>query len=324
MSRPATFLLVAFRQEATVAEAVDAALAQVGDPLDILLSDDASPDGTYAIMAAKAAAYRGPHRVRARQSAVNRGIMHHVCEAVGEAEGQLIIAAAGDDVSEPDRARLLIEAWDRGGRPSAYLYSAVQPIDATGQPVSFEGEFVSPGPFTLMSLADGAVGALGAGSAFTRDLLARPGPIDPAVVHEDRLLPFRALLLGGKIMFLDRPLVRYRVDGGISRRRPQGLHDYLTGHAQRYLPRIIPDARQRLADAQAGGAPREVIAMCRATLAYHQACLAMADGHDIIGKLIAGVRAGAPPLRLTWHSAKFLAARVSLGARLPQRRDRKP
>lgn len=311
MNVAATFLLLAHRQEATIGDAVDAALAQVGEPLDILLSDDASPDGTYAIMAAKAAAYRGPHRVRARQSKLNRGLIGHIAEAVEEAEGQLIIVAAGDDLSEPDRARLLIEAWDRGGRPSAYLYSDVQPIGGDGRPVSFDGESVAPGPFTLQSLAEGSVGALGAGSAFTRDLLARPGPIDRAVVHEDRVLPFRALLLGGKVMFVDRPLVRYRVDGGMSRQRPQGLRDYLTRHAQAYLPRIIPDALQRLADAEVGGAPREVIATCRATLAYQEAKLAMSDGRDILAKLIAGVRAGAPALRLVWHSSKFLVARAA-------------
>ena len=40
------FLVLAYNQEKFIAEAVRGALAQTGEPLDILVSDDNSPDGT--------------------------------------------------------------------------------------------------------------------------------------------------------------------------------------------------------------------------------------------------------------------------------------
>jgi glycosyltransferase involved in cell wall biosynthesis len=57
-------LLVLTYNQATVVEAaVQSCLAQVGEPLEIVLSDDASTDGTYALLLEMAAAYRGPHQV---------------------------------------------------------------------------------------------------------------------------------------------------------------------------------------------------------------------------------------------------------------------
>ena len=47
---PATFLLLAYNQRETVSEAVLAAFAQNSEPLQIILSDDCSADGTFEEM----------------------------------------------------------------------------------------------------------------------------------------------------------------------------------------------------------------------------------------------------------------------------------
>ena len=51
MTQPAvTFCLITRDHEASVADALDAALAQDFEPLEILVSDDASRDGTVNIV----------------------------------------------------------------------------------------------------------------------------------------------------------------------------------------------------------------------------------------------------------------------------------
>src|SRR4051794_36683637 len=109
-------LLLACNQAATARAAAESVLAQTGAPLEIVLSDDASSDHTFAVLEEVAAAYRGPHRVRARRNPVNLGIGAHYNRLLEETEGELLVTAAGDDLSLPHRVERLAAAWDASGR----------------------------------------------------------------------------------------------------------------------------------------------------------------------------------------------------------------
>ena len=73
-----SFFVTAYRQEHLVRASIEAAFAQTWSPLEILLSDDCSPDGTFAVMQEMAAAYSGPHRVILNRNPKNLGITAHV------------------------------------------------------------------------------------------------------------------------------------------------------------------------------------------------------------------------------------------------------
>ena len=51
-----SFFVTAYRQEHLVRAAIEGAFAQTWQPLEILLSDDCSPDGTWRVMQEMAAA----------------------------------------------------------------------------------------------------------------------------------------------------------------------------------------------------------------------------------------------------------------------------
>ena len=68
-----SLLLFAYNQEAYIRDALRGALAQTYSPLQILVSDDASTDGTAAIVAEELAGYRGPHDVEFLQNPENLG-----------------------------------------------------------------------------------------------------------------------------------------------------------------------------------------------------------------------------------------------------------
>ena len=109
-TRPlATFALFAYNQEEYVADAIEAAFAQTYHPLEILLSDDCSTDGTYEAMKRAVSLYNGRHTVRLYRNDENLGLIEHVNRMVDRATGEIIVAAAGDDVtmSEPEMLRLL-------------------------------------------------------------------------------------------------------------------------------------------------------------------------------------------------------------------------
>jgi glycosyltransferase involved in cell wall biosynthesis len=102
-----TFALFAYNQENFIREAVEGALAQTYSPLEIILSDDCSSDDTYNIIQKMAREYKGPHKVVVRQSSQNQGLVNHIAAVIDLSDSEIIVMAAGDDVSLPNRAGAL-------------------------------------------------------------------------------------------------------------------------------------------------------------------------------------------------------------------------
>lgn len=58
-----SFILVAYNQEDFIEEAIISAINQNYEPLEIIISDDASTDQTFKIAKAAIDRYKGPHHV---------------------------------------------------------------------------------------------------------------------------------------------------------------------------------------------------------------------------------------------------------------------
>ena len=110
-----TFALFAYNQEQYIREAVEGAFAQTYEPLEIILSDDCSSDGTFEIMQEMVMAYDGPHVVHCRQTPENAGVLSHVLSVMRDINGSFVVLAAGDDISQPHRSAELTRAWKETG-----------------------------------------------------------------------------------------------------------------------------------------------------------------------------------------------------------------
>ena len=213
-----TFALFAYNQEALIADAMKAALAQDYSPLEIIVSDDCSSDGTWGVIEAIAAGYRGPHELKIVRNPSNLGIGPHVSKVGLEARGELIVVAAGDDLSVPHRVSCLVEAWIAKGRPEGLLHSAaMQRRRGVDGGVISRGLGADPLNATMDSFVKNHFRALtnGATAAYTKNLFDRFPPL--VCPFEDIPLTFRALLLG-ELVYVDHPLVDYFVgEGNISR-----------------------------------------------------------------------------------------------------------
>jgi glycosyltransferase involved in cell wall biosynthesis len=104
-----TLALFAYNQERFIREAVEAALSQDYARLEIILSDDCSKDDTFQIIKALASNYRGPHKIIVSKNPINLGLAKHFSRIVGMARGEIIVVAAGDDISFPNRVAKSIE-----------------------------------------------------------------------------------------------------------------------------------------------------------------------------------------------------------------------
>ncbi len=302
-----TLLVLSYNQESSIEKAVRAAFVQTGDPIEIVLSDDKSSDATFKIMADLAAKYDGPHEVRVRQSIVNQGLIRHIESAVTECQGNLVILAAGDDFSHPQRADRLRGAWRAAGSKPAYLYSDVQPVSVTGARTSFGNESVYAGPHSLKSMARGQIATLGASSAITRDLIERFPRVVHFVRHEDRVYPFRASLLGGDVIFIDDKLIDYTITGGVSRDLPLSKSDFLTRWTRNLNLKTVQDAHQRLDDARHAAASRHTLKACRRTIRAQEALIRLTESDASMKELslVASMFRGGFTMKLLWHYAKF-------------------
>lgn len=211
MSRPplVSFIVLAYRQEEFIREAVRSALAQSYEQLEIILSDDASPDLTFEIIKEEVERYRGPHRVLLNRNSANLGLAGNLNKAVQLSSGELLVLQGGDDISIPTRTIKLVERWIRNWPRPELVYSDVATIAADGSVLSERKGAIPITTVEALIRGDWFI-AGGCAAAYSRSLFEKYGPLNPDVQYEDYVLTFRALL-GTGCIYIDEPLVYYRI-----------------------------------------------------------------------------------------------------------------
>jgi glycosyltransferase involved in cell wall biosynthesis len=210
-----TFAIIAFNQRDFIAEAVESALSQTYSPLEIIVSDDASPDGSFEICQELVRAYSGEHEIRLNRNETNLGLIPHVNRVLGLARGDLVIMAAGDDISSPQRAEQLVAEWIRQGCPAG-LASAAVLVDSSRNELGLVGacpqlsRSSSKSEQLLAFQHQPTLSLLGCTAAWSRATWEVFGPLPEDCYNEDNILTLRGILLGG-VGLVDRPLVSYRV-----------------------------------------------------------------------------------------------------------------
>lgn len=214
-------ILFAYKHERFVAEAVRSMLAQECPPIQIVLSDDNSPDRTFDIMRETVSGYTGPHRVVLNRNERNLGIGAHVNKLMGLADGEIIIAAAGDDISLPNRAAAIAARWEELGRPVGSIVSAYTTMTEDGRDIETVRAKPPAADSTLEHItAIRCNGVPGCAHAWHRGVFETFGDLDTALVAEDKAVGFRSACLGG-IHVVDTPLMRYRQHGAQVSRGPK-------------------------------------------------------------------------------------------------------
>ncbi len=208
-----SFIIATYRQEQFIEAALTAALRQdyPGD-MEILVSDDASPDNTYEVI---------QHTLRHTQSHSNRfiintfqqkknlGIGGNVAFLHSKCKGDIIIGAGGDDISLPHRVSAVVDTFLR--YPDLLIVDSNYSFlcDTTVIEHKDSEQFTR-----LMPYLRGKAGLSGCTRAIRKQLIDIYPPISSSCPTEDSILVFRALITEKeepKALRISDTLVHYRI-----------------------------------------------------------------------------------------------------------------
>jgi glycosyltransferase involved in cell wall biosynthesis len=226
MDRPlVSMALYAYNQEAFVEEALESLLAQDISDYEIILSDDASEDGTFALMEALAARHGAKRTIKLNRNPHRLGIGGQLNAICRLASSELLVLCGGDDRSRPERARRTYEVWSGSPGTSHSVFSDAAIMDDNGV---LTGERLD-GRVHARGLIEGVAtryhGVYGAAQAMSLDVWRRFGDFHPRLLLEDNAILLRAELLGGWT-HLPEELVDYRIHEKNSCRLPSGDVDF--------------------------------------------------------------------------------------------------
>lgn len=201
-----TLALFTYNQQDFIAQAVAAALAQTYSPLEIIISDDCSQDETLSIINSIISSYAGSHKVIVRRNESNLGLLAHINTVMEMVRGELIVVAAGDDISMPHRVEYLVNFWLE--KKASVLFSNAMIIDQDGAP---HGQFYSK-PIPQVTFEDLLVGKsiiIGATCAWEKKVFDIFGPLLGGAINEDLMIPLRGAMIN-KVQYVNASLVYYR------------------------------------------------------------------------------------------------------------------
>jgi len=215
MSKPfVSFIVMSYKAEKFIQEAIDGALAQTYDNLEIIFSDDASPDKTFEIIEENVKNYTGKHKdkISIYRNEKNLGIGAHLNKLWWEiAKGDWIVVSAGDDVSLPNRVEKLMEY---ASEDVAAIHHTSYMIDENSIDITLKKDMYQPlqnflETRTIEEIIRNKIHLRGGTMCLNTKMLNLFEPFNKDVVNEDVVLAYRAKYFG-KILHVEEKLMKYR------------------------------------------------------------------------------------------------------------------
>lgn len=215
ISKPlVTYVLFAYNQENYIQEAVLSAFSQDYEPLQIILSDDCSSDNTFEIIQDLCVKYNGPHKIVSNRNAENHGLAKHINKVVKMAEGDIIVWAAGDDISLSHKVSSLVAPMILD-KSVVGVHSPVIEMDVNGVLGKKRYLYDNDRLDDLAYIVNSGAAVASQAHGFRKSIFEYFGPLNSSVNNEGKVLSFRESWLG-KIIYIDQITVQYRLGTGVS------------------------------------------------------------------------------------------------------------
>jgi len=200
-----SIVLLCYNQERFIIEALRAAIRQDDTNFEVIVADDASTDSTHEKIKTLLAEHLAAN-VSYVRNPDNLGLVANLWTAIARTSGDIIVAMAGDDISLPDRVRMVRRHFEANPQTMA-LYASADVIDEAGRPTGRKLSSCQLGGGTpnRISYADlRPAGNLLAGrpfcggaASYRKEVFTKfPSLIGKPIHAEDEICMLRAALLG--------------------------------------------------------------------------------------------------------------------------------
>ena len=211
-----SFCLKSYNQKAYLKDALMGAFSQTYSPMEIIIADDGSTDGSDEMIQKLICQYRnsgGCHEVIYTHNENNLGIALNCQKAYSLATGEIIVNADGDDVSYPNRVSSIVEAWSAHGMRASVILHGADTIGVDGRKI---------GTYDVPRVEF----PLGAMMAYSKRVVSDFLPIEMVSAYDDDVYAWRALMISDVALSIPKALIAYRIGAGsttkgdfLSRRR---------------------------------------------------------------------------------------------------------
>lgn len=213
MTKPlASIILVTFNQENLVEESIDSLLNQTYSPLEIIISDDLSSDRTREKIRSKISQYHGPHEIKVIFNDSNVGLCQNINQAIEHCQGEFIFAAAGDDISLPNRCEIVMSEWLKLNKQPGLIATDAYDMAIDGHILGIKRTSILQEYKGLQDWMKRPPYFFGSSHSWSRNFLNKFPPLNPKMMAEDHLMVFRALISDGGYT-ISEPLVKHRRGG---------------------------------------------------------------------------------------------------------------
>lgn len=199
--------IITYNQESFIEESLISVLAQSYRPLEIIVADDGSTDGTRDIIRRYAADHPGV--VVPVFAAANAGVTANSTAAHRACTGKYIAWLGGDDIMVTDKIARQVAVMEADDR-IAVCYHDLEVFDSeTGAPLRRFSEMNRPREGGIKTAI--RYGTFNGGSATMVRRDHAPDGYDPRIpVASDWLYWIECLQGGGRMVYIDAVLARYR------------------------------------------------------------------------------------------------------------------
>ena len=157
--------------------------------------------------------YEGPHRIFLNKNEKNLGLAGHVNKVIELVNSDLVILAAGDDISLPERAQLSWDLLSKNTDCTCVSFSSIvfeNEYNNIKRPTKLVNTYKK---FTIDQLIQDCTFHInGAARTFRKSIFEMFGPLSPESPTEDSTILLRCLL-AGPVMQHNDPMVFYRLHG---------------------------------------------------------------------------------------------------------------
>ncbi|MDD2553711.1 MAG: glycosyltransferase [Desulfotomaculaceae bacterium] len=208
MGHKVTIAIPTYNRSTLLRQAVESALGQTYQDIEVLVADNSSTDNTGDVLKQFT-----DHRVRYFRHSENRGFINNFNFCLEKAEGEYFLLLSDDDILEQDTIRSLQTKFQSGADVMAYcsliFFNENTKTRKIVQKNAPEGE--DGFDFIVNRLADRRVWAPSA-ALFRTSVLRSTGGYPPTGIATD-LASCLAACMKGTVRYVSHPLVYYRLHG---------------------------------------------------------------------------------------------------------------